>query len=53
MLRVGGELEHIWGIGWYLEAQSFGYIVEHWRCTSAHCKVVRVNLRVSIVFMHV
>ena len=25
VLRVGGALEHIWGIGWYLEAHSFGY----------------------------
>ena len=33
MLRAGGALDHIWGVGWCLEAWSIGAL-KHWRCTS-------------------
>jgi hypothetical protein len=39
MLHVGGALMHVWGIGWCLEAWSFGIgALEVYKCTFGCCK---------------
>ena len=37
VLRVGGALEHVWGITWCLEVWSIGAL-EVYKCTFGGCK---------------